>query len=168
MLPFKIRGDNMKKAIDILEMIQKKLGIAFLSIFIVVVIIQIIARYLDISVLWTEEIAVFSFVWAVFLGAAIMVRKEAHFSFDFLKTKLTGTKKYILDIIINILILGFTLYMLVYGKEIMISFWNYNWYSLPDFKMGYVWAVIPLTAMLMSIYKIEHIINNIIQMKGGK
>ncbi|SKC66156.1 TRAP transporter small permease [Maledivibacter halophilus] len=158
----------MKKAIDLLERIQKYIGIAFLSIFIVVVIIQIIARYLEISVLWTEEIAVFSFIWAVFMGASIMVRKEAHFSFDFLKSKLSGIKKHILDIIINVLMLGFTLYMLVYGKEIMITFWNYNWYSLPDFKMGYVWAVIPLTGMLMSIYIIEHIVNNIIQMRGGK
>jgi TRAP-type C4-dicarboxylate transport system permease small subunit len=166
--PLKIRGDDMKKAIDLLEKIQKYLGIIFLSIFIVVVIIQIIARYISISVLWTEEIAVFSFIWAVFMGAAIMVRKEAHFSFDFLKTKLTGIKKHIIDILVNILMLVFTLYMLVYGKEIMVTFWNYNWYSLPNFKMGYVWAVIPLTGMLMSIYIIEHIVNNIIQMRGDK
>ncbi|WP_461205002.1 TRAP transporter small permease [Clostridium sp. DL1XJH146] len=158
----------MKKIIDLLEIIQKYVGMAFLSIFIVVVIIQIIARYIGVSVLWTEEIAVFSFIWAVFMGAAIMVRKEEHFSFDFLKTKLTGVKKHILDIIINILMLGFSLYMLVYGKVIMVTFWNYNWYSLPDLKMGYVWLVIPLTGFLMSIYIIEHLVSNIIEMRGEK
>lgn len=158
----------MKRIIDLLERIQKYVGIIFLSIFIVVVIIQIIARYIGVSALWTEEIAVFSFVWAVFMGAAIMVRKEAHFSFDFLKTKLTGVKKHILDIIINILMLVFALYMLVYGKEIMITFWDYNWYSLPSFKMGYVWAVIPLTAMFMTIYIVEHIVSNIIKIRGEK
>lgn len=158
----------MSKIIDLIERIQKFIGIVCLSVFIIVVIVQIIARYISLSVLWTEEIAVFSFVWAVFMGASIMVRKEAHFSFDFLKTKLTGTKKYILDLVNDILILTFTTYMLVYGQKIMITFWNYNWYSLPDFKMGYVWAVIPLSALLMSIYKIEHIINNTMRLKGGE
>ncbi|MBN2899251.1 MAG: TRAP transporter small permease subunit [Clostridia bacterium] len=158
----------MNKGIDLLEKIQKYIGMICLSIFIVVVIIQIIARYMAVSVLWTEEIAVFSFVWAVFMGASMMVREEAHFSFDFLKTKLTGIKKHVLDLIIDLLMLGFTLYMLVYGKEIMVAFWNYNWYSLPDFKMGYVWAVIPISAAFMSIYKIEHIAARIIQMRGGK
>jgi len=158
----------MSKIIDLIERIQKFIGIVCLSVFIIVVIVQIIARYISVSVLWTEEIAVFSFVWAVFMGASIMVRKEAHFSFDFLKTKLTGTKKYILDLVNDILILTFTTYMLVYGQKIMITFWNYNWYSLPDFKMGYVWAVIPLSALLMSIYKIEHIINNTMRLRGGE
>lgn len=158
----------MNKGIDVLEKMQKYIGMFFLSIFIVVVIIQIIARYLAVSVLWTEEIAVFSFVWAVFMGASIMVRKEAHFSFDFLKTKLTGVKKNILDLIIDLLMLGFTVYMLIYGKIIMMTFWNYNWYSLPDFKMGYVWAVIPIAAAFMSIYKIEHILSRISALKGGQ
>jgi TRAP-type C4-dicarboxylate transport system permease small subunit len=158
----------MNKGIDLLEKIQKYIGMIFLSIFIVVVIIQIIARYLEVSVLWTEEIAVFSFVWAVFMGASIMVRNEAHFSFDFLKTKLTGVKKYVLDLIIDILMLGFIVYMLIYGKEIMVTFWNYNWYSLPDFKMGYVWAVIPLSATFMAIYKIEHVVSRIRMLKGGQ
>lgn len=158
----------MNKGIDVLEKIQKYIGMFFLSVFIIVVIVQIIARYLEVSVLWTEEIAVFSFVWAVFMGASIMVRKEAHFSFDFLKTKLTGVKKNILDLIIDILMLGFTVYMLIYGKIIMMTFWNYNWYSLPNFKMGYVWAVIPIAATFMSIYKIEHILSRITALKGGQ
>lgn len=157
----------MSKGIDLLEKIQKYIGMIFLSIFIVVVIIQIIARYLAVSVLWTEEIAVFSFVWAVFMGASIMVRKEAHFSFDFLRTNLTGVKKHVLDLVVDVLMLGFIVYMLVYGYEIMMTFWNYNWYSLPEFKMGYVWAVIPIAAAFMGIYKIEHIAGRITKMRGG-
>lgn len=156
----------MNKGIDLLERIQKYIGMTCLSIFIVVVIIQIIARYLEISALWTEEIAVFSFVWAVFMGASIMVRKEAHFSFDFFKTKLMGMKKHILDLIIDFLMLGFTLYMLIYGQKIMVTFWDYNWYSLPDFKMGFVWAVIPISALFMSIYKVEHIIKSVLKLRG--
>ncbi len=158
----------MNKGIDLLEKIQKYIGIFFLSIFIAVVIIQIAARYLEVSVLWTEEIAVFSFVWAVFMGASIMVRKEAHFSFDFFKTNLTGNRKHILDLIIDMLMLGFVVYMLIYGKVIMMTFWNYNWYSLPTLKMGYVWAVIPVSAAFMAVYKIEHIIQRIGKMRGGQ
>lgn len=158
----------MKKTIDLIEIIQKYLGMVFLTIFIIAVMIQIIARYIGISVLWTEEIATFSFVWVVFMGAALMVRSDDHFSFDYFKTKLGGKKKYILIIFINMIMLVFSLFLLIYGKEIMITFWNYNWYSLPTFKMGYVWSVIPITAVTMCIYIVEHIINNINQIVGDK
>ncbi len=158
----------MKKIIDWIEKIQKYVGMFFLSVFIVVVIIQIVARYIGVSVLWTEEIAVFSFIWAVFMGAALMVRDEAHFSFDFLKSKLMGRKKYVLMSITHVLMLIFSIYLLIYGKEITRTFWEYNWYSLPHFKMGYVWAVIPISAFLMCIYILEHMVNDLKKIRGGE
>src|SRR5699024_10714296 len=81
-------GDTVKKMINTLEKIQIVIGVIFLCVCFGVIVFQIVTRYLGISVIWTEEVANYSFVWAVFMGAAIMVNRREHFSFDFLIQKL--------------------------------------------------------------------------------
>ena len=63
----------MKKAIDVLQKIQTLVGSIFLTIFLVTVVIQMLTRYLGISAIWTEDVAMYSFIWSIFMGASIMV-----------------------------------------------------------------------------------------------
>ena len=151
----------MKKIIDYIEKTQLIIGATLLSVFLITVMIQIITRYLSISVLWTEEVATFSFIWAVFMGASVMVRRDQHFSFTYIKDKASGIKKYILNLIIYTVMLVFILFTLIYSFQLTGTFWNYNWISLPDLKMGYVWLCLPLMAISMAIYTLEHMVNNI-------
>ena len=47
-----------------------------------VVVLQVFCRYvLNASLPWPEEAAQFLFVWAVFLGMALLTRRERHISF---------------------------------------------------------------------------------------
>ena len=70
----------MKKAIDTLQKIQIALGGLFLLIFLVTVVYQMICRYLGITAMWTEDVSMYSFIWAVFTGAGAMVHSKAHFA----------------------------------------------------------------------------------------
>ena len=48
-------------------------------------------RYVfSMSFLWGEELSLFAFIWSVFLGAAVGVRRHIHLGFDFLPELLTG------------------------------------------------------------------------------
>ena len=58
--------------LKLMERIQLVVGVACLSIFLLTILIQVFSRYLGISVMWSEEVANFSFIWAVFMGASIM------------------------------------------------------------------------------------------------
>ncbi|GLB61069.1 TRAP transporter small permease [Cytobacillus sp. NCCP-133] len=152
--------------IKILEKIQMAIGVISLSIFFAAIIIQIVTRHLGIPVIWTEEVANYSFIWSVFMGASVMVNKKEHFSFDFLEQKLQGKSKAKLLIVIDFVILLFAFALFYYGIEVVNNFWNYNWASLPAMKMGYVWISIPIMGLTMSIYSINHLINNFKQLKG--
>src|SRR5699024_2947965 len=101
------RESLVKKMIKTLEKIQLVIGVIFLCLFFGVIVFQIITRYLGISVIWTEEVANYSFVWAVFMGAAIMVNRREHFSFDFLIQKLQGKKKVYLSIFNDAILIVF-------------------------------------------------------------
>ncbi|MFG6115704.1 TRAP transporter small permease [Halobacillus sp. MO56] len=144
-----------------LERLQLTIGIIFLCIFFTAILIQVITRYVGISVVWTEEVANYSFIWSVFMGAAVMVNRREHFKFDLLLKKLRGKKRNSLFIFNDLILLAFSFGILFYGIQAVQSFWDYNWVSLSDMKMGYVWISVPIMGGTMVIYTINNIISNI-------
>lgn len=151
----------MSKFIKLLERIQLTVGVICLVIFFGAIITQIATRYLGIPVIWTEEVANYSFIWAVFMGAAVMLNKREHFSFDFLAQKLQGKSKTYLYLVIDSVLLIFNLAIFYYGIQAVQNFWSYNWVSLPMLKMGYVWIAIPIMGITMFIYSLSHLISSV-------
>ena len=151
-----------------LEKTQMFIGVIMLSIFFIAIMIQIVSRHMGVSIIWTEEVANYSFIWSVFMGAAVMVNKREHFSFDFLTMKLKGAKKVILIIVIDTIVLLFALALLYYGIQAASTFWDYNWVAIPEMKMGYVWIALPLTGLTMAIYSLNHIFNGFKDFKQVK
>lgn len=148
-----------------LENAQMFVGVLFLTIFFIAILVQIVTRYLGISVIWTEEVANYSFIWAIFMGASVMVNRKEHFNFDFLSRKLEGKKRTILLIVTDAFVLVFALALAILGFEAVITFWNYNWLAFPSFKMGYIWLSLPVMGITMAIYAGSHILKNISSMR---
>lgn len=144
-----------------LEKVQLTIGILFLAVFFIAIMIQVISRYLGISVIWTEEVANYSFIWAVFMGAAVMVNRKDHFNFDLLSKKLKGKAKLTLSIVIDSILLLFCGAIFFYSIEALTSFWNYNWVTLPMLKMGYVWLSLPVMTVTMVIYLLAHVMGSV-------
>ncbi|MGO4889189.1 TRAP transporter small permease [Anaerobacillus sp. MEB173] len=155
-------------AIRLLEKIQLTVGVIFLAIFFFAILIQVISRYLGISVIWTEEVATNSFIWAIFMGAAVMVNRKDHFSFDLLSKLLKGKARVTLLIVIDMILLVFCAGLFYYSLTALSSFWNYTWTTLPMIKMGYVWLALPVMAITMVIYLINHIVKNAKQVVVGE
>src|SRR5690625_7956455 len=97
----------MNRLIKTIEKIQITAGIIFLVIFFLATLLQIITRYMGMSVLWTEELANNAFIWAIFMGAAVMVNHKEHFTFDFLQMKLNQKNRLYLNIFIDALLVAF-------------------------------------------------------------
>lgn len=80
------------------------------------VFIQVCMRYFfNASFLWGEELSLFAFIWCVFIGAAIAVRRRAHFAFDFLANLLSGRVAGFQRLLVDLIILGLAVLMLVQG-----------------------------------------------------
>lgn len=150
----------MQKYINYIERIQIILGSVFLVVFVLATLIQVSTRYLGISAIWTEEVSVNSFIWSMFLGAAVMTRKKQHFSFDLLSSKLSKANSCGLTILQNIILIIFCILGLIYGSEITSIFWNSRWITIPFLKQGYVWLILPIMFSSMIIYLLEDTIVN--------
>lgn len=78
---------------------------ALLAFITVGVFIQVVLRYaFATSFLWGEELSLFAFIWCIFLGAAICVRRRQHFAFDlppgFLSPRIARVQRLVIDLLI--------------------------------------------------------------------
>ena len=106
----------MKKAIEIMQKIQIAIGGFFLCVFLLTVVFQMLSRYIGIAATWTEDVSMYSFIWAVFMGAGAMVYEKRHFAFTSISDMLKdGPAKKILSIVISFIMLYFAILMAYYG-----------------------------------------------------
>lgn len=85
------------------------------------VFIQVCLRYLfSLSFLWGEELSLFSFIWCVFLGAAIAVRRRTHFAFDLLVGLLRGRAAAGQRLLVDLIVLSLSVVILVQGYRFAI------------------------------------------------
>jgi TRAP-type transport system small permease protein len=124
--------------------------LAFLLAFITIgVFIVVVMRYgFSASFLWGEELSIFAFIWCVFLGAVVGVRRHIHLGFDFLSQYLTGRWLGLQKLLIDLSILAVALLLLVEG-------WTFSELSVRRFSpalgisLFIPTLVIPITGALM-------------------
>ena len=148
----------MKKAIEWMQKIQIAVGGFFLCIFLLTVVFQMLSRYIGIAATWTEDVSMYSFIWAVFMGAGAMVYEKRHFAFTSVSDMLKNEKiKSVLAIIISLVMLVFAVLMAYYGYKLTQKFWNYTWTNIPSFKRGPTWTCLPICGVTSTIYLIAQI-----------
>ena len=159
----------MKKAIQTIQRIQIGIGAGFLFIFLITVVIQMLSRYLGIAATWTEDVSMYSFIWAVFMGAGAMVYERRHFAFTSLYDTLKNERaRLILEIVIAVVVLIFSVLMVYYGVLITKQFGNYTWVNIPSFKRGPTWLCLPLSGLSAAIYTAAQIAEDLEKLAKGE
>jgi TRAP-type C4-dicarboxylate transport system permease small subunit len=127
---------------------------------IIVVTWQVVSRYvLRAPSSLTEEIARFQLIWLGLLGAVYTFRNRMHVGIDILVTPLTGKPRLITELIALISCLIFALVILLYGGARLVSLTyelDQNSAAL-GIRMAYIYSVIPISGVLMSLYALQYI-----------
>lgn len=148
----------MKKLVDAISYIQLRVGALFLFVFLITVMVQVVNRYLiGYSLLWTEPIAKYSFIFSVLMGASVMVLHQKHFSFNELNKRLSGKVAMILNSFIHGLIALFGLVLLYYGLKLTQTFMSWTITGLPSVSQGYVWVSMPITGITIALYSLYNL-----------
>ena len=159
----------MRKIIAGMQKIQIFIGGLFLSLFLVTVVVQMFTRYVGIIATWTEDVEMYSFIWAVFMGASAMVYEKKHFAFTALNDSLKNpqsAKK--LSVVISVIMMVFCILMTYYGTQLTKQFWNYTWVNIPKFKRGVTWICVPIAGITSSIYLLDSIVSNCVPLTNCK
>lgn len=83
------------------------LSAAMLAYLLAIIFINIVLRYgFNSSIVTTEEISRFLFIWIVFLGVILAAHEHKHVVVNLVVDRLPATPRRVLDVVVQALILG--------------------------------------------------------------
>lgn len=143
----------MKKKLD------KFLGgllVALLAILVIAVLWQVFSRdVLNAPSSVTEEVARFVLIWVGILGAAYCSGQKDHLAIDILPPRLNEKNRVRLKILINSLIMLFSILVFIIGGTWLVYLNHTLGQSSAalHLPLSYVYMVIPLSGVVILVYK---------------
>lgn len=150
----------MEKLYQTINRIIEWILVVIFALLVLDVLLQVFGRYvLNQSYSFTEEFARFALIWLSILGAAYLNAKREHLSMDFLLQKLTPEKRAKRMQIIEIMMFLFALVVMVIGGGNLVYTTLYLGQVSPamHISLGYVYAIVPLSGLLIMFYSIYNI-----------
>jgi tripartite ATP-independent transporter DctM subunit len=106
---------GLARAVD---RVVETLCVAFTLVAVVVACLQVTLRYVFNSGLpWPEEVAIWAFCWAVFLGMGLATGRDAHIAIDTVPRLLSARNRSILDFFNNAVVAAASFMLIIHGYE---------------------------------------------------
>ena len=124
------------------------------------VMFDIVTRTIGHPWLWLQEVTSTLFIYAIFIGAATATRRNDHLYLTAVSESLHGTPRLIVEIVIRIVVLAVAACLIWFGYiNYLRGFGSFRLPSGPPIASLY--AVIPLSAILIALFTIEQLVNGI-------
>ena len=123
--------------------------------------LQVIARYiLHFSTPWSEELARLLFVWGVFLGAAVGVKRNLHTRVDFLLIRFPTRAGRLVLAGMDLLLAGMAVVMVVYGGQLVFST-RADFSTSLGYPRNWFYAPVPVAGLFMLWYLVRRVIGEL-------
>ncbi|MBM7649694.1 TRAP-type C4-dicarboxylate transport system permease small subunit [Bacillus ectoiniformans] len=140
--------------------------ISLFSLMVLLVSLQVFSRFIfNLPLEWSEELARFVFIWLVYISISLAAKHNQHLKMEMgqkILSKKLGNKIFYFS---DLCWLAFNIYMIFYGasmaREMMGSIQTS---AVTRINMGYIYTIIPIGFMLMSI----RIIQNMLRRAAGE
>jgi len=134
----------MAALLRILDWTLDRVTLLLLTILLLVVGAQIFARYvLNHSLFWSEELARYLFIYLVFLGAAIVLRREGHIQVSFFVEQLSPRLRRAVAVLGDLLLLGFAGIVFTQSVRLAAMVW-----TVPTAALLIPWTLVYLGIIL--------------------
>ncbi len=150
----------MKVLLNLVNQILTRLIIVLSSLLVICVVWQVLSRYvLAAPSTATDELARFLFMWVGLLAAAYGVNVKSHLAIDLLTMNLTGKRKAISDLIIEIAIALFSAVAMLYGGIGLVAKTLETGQISPalGLEMGYIYLCLPISGGVILLYSVAAI-----------
>lgn len=142
----------------VLERLIESVAVLLIICATAVVVLQVFCRYLlNASLPWPEEAAQFMFVWAVFLGMALLTFRDRHIAISLFVPKLSAHAQMLHAVSIRVLTATACIIMLIHG----IDFMNKTLQVLPALRvpLRYLFMAVPAGAALALVFLSAPLLN---------
>ena len=107
----------------------------------------------------SEELLTYTFAWMAMFASALVFGKRDHMRITFLVDKLPDSKRRILEIGIEVLVVAFAVIVLIYGGFTIMQLTMTQKTASLGIMMGVVYSVVPVCGILIAVYGILNIID---------
>ncbi len=149
------------RGLDRLELILMMLCGVLCFGFSMSVAADIVTRTIGHPWLWLQEVTSTLFIYAIFIGAAVATRRNDHLYLTAISEAMHGTPRLIVEIVIRMVVLGVAICLIWYGYLNYLR--GFGSFRLPSgTPIASLYAVIPLSGILIALFTIEQLINGIV------
>jgi TRAP-type C4-dicarboxylate transport system permease small subunit len=157
---------NMTRYLDMLEALIRWAVVLLLVFMVAAIGSQVFARYLfHQSLYWTEELGRHVMIWMIFLASVLCVRRGLHLSITLLQQRLKPEKQLVMQIIGSAVLAFFFFMMVVHGWTLAQKTMVQR-SSAIHYPMGFVYAALPVSGLLMFIVNLEIIVKTGLELFG--
>ncbi len=145
-----------------LDSILGSILVGLLALMVLAVLWQVFSRYiLDAPSSFTEELARFLLIWIGTLGAAYASGQKQHLAITILPDRLSDTGRDKLQLVLNVLIIFFSVTVFGIGGSRLVYITTILGQSSASLgiPMALIYAVLPLSGVLIILYKTLEIIH---------
>ncbi len=158
----------MTRCMDMLEAAIRWTVVALLAVMVAAIGSQVFARYLfHQSLYWTEELGRHVMVWMIFLASVICVRRGFHLSITLLKDRLSPRRQALMQML-GAAVLAYFFYMMVVHGWSLTQKTMMQRSSALHYPMGWVYASLPVSGLLMFIVNLEVLVKSGLEFFGHK
>ena len=158
----------MKKFYDVVYKIVMTICKLLLIADILITSMAILGRYVSFipDPSWSEEMVLTLMSYMAVLSAALAIRRKAHIRMTSFDKYLPEKVLQFLDLVADLAVCALAVVMLIYGWQYVASVKGF-YPSIPTLSIRYKFYPIPLAGVVMIIFELEQIIDDILVL-GGK
>lgn len=144
----------------ILQNLEDLVASAFLIVTTVLVIINIIMRYiLNSGLVWSEEVATGCFVWSVFIGAVAVFKHRGHVGVDLLVKRFPAALQKAVRLITDLILVVLNGYM-AYLSVLYIQTSYTKMTPVLGVSSAYISTSVLIAFVLMTVYSVKFVIGD--------
>jgi TRAP-type C4-dicarboxylate transport system permease small subunit len=137
-----------------------------IAALVVIVAMGVIYRYaLHRSLYWGTEVPNFILVWIVFLGAVVAFYDNKHIAFTLVGQAIGGRTQKLFEVLTALVILTLLVVLIYFGIGLVGRTMNSASEAL-KIPQGYIYACVPISAGLMAIIAVEHLVGAVTRLIG--
>ncbi|MGB9034616.1 hypothetical protein BLJ79_10150 [Arthrobacter sp. UCD-GKA] len=143
----------------VLDVTLKWLCVVLFSALVLVVCWQVFSRQvMHAPATWTTSLAQYLFVWLALFGSAYVFSDRGHIAVDFLVRALKINEKRTTEVFVQVIILLFAAFVLVYGGIRGVDLtWSQKISGLP-LNIGAMYLALPISGIMTAFYAVYHLV----------
>ena len=146
------------RSLDAVERGLMWLSGLFLATFTITVLLDVTTRFTGTPILWLQEVTLGAFVWGVFIGGAVAVRRNEHFLLARIATSLQGRSRMVIETASHLVLLAVALFLALFGFAFFML--GFGIHSQPSgTPVAVITAAIPISGALIALFTVERLVN---------